>query len=149
MAAVMNGRQRRVRSRRERSCDEHGSAGPRVSALTAVKRAARTQLTFGAVVWAHVPFEDEPTEKTRPAVVVELMGTSVSVLPATSAASRLRFRDRHVEIDDLDSAGLRRPTGVRLRTVRIDVVEVIEIVGRLGDDDAGRLTDRLGATAAA
>lgn len=121
----------------------------RVTSLTIVKPVARTRLTFGAVVWAHIPFDDVDAEKTRPAVVLHTEGWSVAVLPGTSAVSRLRFRDRHVEIDDLGSAGLRRPTGIRLRTVRIEPVEIIEIVGVLGEGDAARLAERLEVASAA
>ncbi|HVM09184.1 MAG TPA: type II toxin-antitoxin system PemK/MazF family toxin [Acidimicrobiales bacterium] len=115
----------------------------RVSALASVKPAPRNRLTFGAVIWAHIPFAEVDAEKTRPAVVVELDGSSVTVLPATSAASRLRFPNRHVEIDDLASAGLRRPTGIRLRTVRIDLIEIIDVVGTLAAVDAARLEERV------
>ena len=143
MAAAVQTKQRRGRGRERRPGDESWLGGPRVHALTSVRAPARTRLTFGAVVWAHIPFQEEPTEKTRPAIVIELDGPSVAVLPATSAVSRLRFRDRHVEIDDLGSAGLRRPTGIRLRRVKIDVIDVIDIVGTLAFDDIDRLAQRL------
>lgn len=109
--------------------------------LNRVRRIPRTHLTPGTVVWAHVPFEDADAEKTRPAVVVRRSRRDIELFPGTSSESRFRHPTRYMEIEDLDMAGLARPTGVRLTSVVVDIIEIIEIVGSLGDDDRRVILD--------
>jgi hypothetical protein len=96
---------------------------------------ARGRLVPGIVVCAHVPFAEGGAWKTRPAIVKALDGWQVTVLPAYSSASRLRFPHLYVELRDLYVAGLSRPTGVRRQEVAIDVIEIIDVVGQLSDVD--------------
>lgn len=103
--------------------------------LASVKRVPRTQLVPGTVVWAHVPFEDGQGEKVRPAVVVERCGRDLVVFPGTTSASRWNHPSLYVEVRDLGAARLARPTGIRTRSVTIDVMEVLDIVGQLGEAD--------------
>ena len=49
--------------------------------MTTVKQVALTRLVPGAVVWAHIPFEECDQEKTRPAVVVDKSGRDVILRP--------------------------------------------------------------------
>jgi hypothetical protein len=106
-----------------------------VPCLATVKRVPRTRLVPGAVVWAHVPYEDGEGEKTRPAVVVELRGRDLTILPGTTSKRRLDTSRGYVEVRDLAAAGLNRSTGVRTSSVTIDIIEVIGVVGRLGEAD--------------
>jgi hypothetical protein len=103
--------------------------------LATVKRVPRNQLVSGTVVWAHVPYEDGTGEKLRPAVVVERCGRDVTILPATTSASRWRYPNNSVEVRDLAAAGLTKPTGIKMRSVTVDIIEVLSIVGRLGEAD--------------
>jgi hypothetical protein len=74
--------------------------------------------------------------KVRPAVVVEADARTVAVLPCSSAQSRFTCRQRYHKLADLKSAGLSRPTGVRLASIRLDRSEIVAIRGRLGQADA-------------
>jgi hypothetical protein len=113
----------------------------RLPNLSAVRPVAKTQLRPGVVVWAHIPFVEVDTEKTRPAIVKATVGRQVTLLPATSAASRHRFPSQYVELRELRPAGLSRPTGVQRREVTIDLIEIVDIVGTLSDDDLSTLLD--------
>jgi len=107
--------------------------------LCVVRPVAKTKLVAGAVVWAHVPYEDDDGEKTRPAVVVERRGRTVVLKPGTTSSTWRRYPHRYVEISDLETAGLRRPTAVRCDEVIVDLIEVIDLVGTLSDEDAAAL----------
>jgi len=114
---------------------------PPVVNLSTVRRIPRTRLSPGTVVWARVPFEDTEGEKTRPAVIIDLRGRDVVILPGTTAPARKRLGPRYVEVTDLDAAGLYRPTGIRRAEVVIDLIEIIDIVGTLSDVDASRILE--------
>jgi len=103
----------------------------KVIPMSIVRRIPRTQLTPGTVVWAHVPFADGTGEKSRPAVVLSRQGRDIELLPATTSMRRHRYPDQYVEIQDLESAGLGRATGVCLRPVVVDILEIIPITGSL------------------
>lgn len=120
-------------ARNRRNGPSTGNVGaPR---FTSVRPVARTRLTSGAVVWAHVPFCDADEEKTRPAVVVDADRHQVLVLPVSGSFSRFRYPTIHVEITDLEAAGLSRPCGLRLRPVVLDRIEVLTSCGQLGEED--------------
>jgi hypothetical protein len=110
-----------------------------ISHLTTVHPVARRLLLPGTVVFAHVPYAETDDEKGRPAVVKVTVGREVTILPGSSALSRRRFPALYVELRDLDTAGLWRPTGVRLREVTVDRIEIVHILGRLSDFDMTRL----------
>jgi hypothetical protein len=107
--------------------------------LSTVRRIPRGQLRPGTVVWAHIPFAEVDAEKTRPAVVESVTGRDVTLLPASSASSRHRFPAEYVELRDVHTAGLRRPTGIRRRRVTVDLIEIVVIAGALGDRDRHQL----------
>ena len=118
----------------------------RTPRLTVVKPVPKNRLTPGAVVWAHVPFEDGKGEKTRPAVVVSASSREVVVLPTTTSAKRHRFPASYVELCDLESAGISRPSGVSSRTVTLDRIELVDIVGYLSDEDFDRVMTTVAGT---
>lgn len=119
---------------------------PAVPKLACIKAVPANQLRFGAVVWAHVPFNECDGHKTRPAVVVTADRHHVVVLPGFTGARRLRYPDRHHEITDLEGAGLARPTGLRLEPVRLDRVDLLSICGVLAAEDSESLRDRIDLT---
>lgn len=103
--------------------------------LATVKRVPRTRLVPGTVVWAHVPYEDRTGEKTRPAVVVERKGRDLTILPGTTSDRRWDLPGKYVEVRDRPAAGLTRPTGIRTTSVTVDLIEVVGVVGQLGESD--------------
>lgn len=105
------------------------------ASLTTVKPVPLNRLCPGAVVWAHVGFEDHTGEKARPAVVIEAGSQTVKVLPVTTSANRRFHPTKYVEITDLNGAGVTRPSGVALRPLEIDRIELIALVGELSDED--------------
>lgn len=107
--------------------------------LSTVRPVARGQLRPGTVVWAHIPYAEIDAEKTRPAVIQSVKGRDVTLFPASSASSRHRFPAAYVELRDLHIAGLPRPTGVRRRQVTVDLIEIVDIAGTLGDRDRHQL----------
>lgn len=111
--------------------------------LTSVKPVPASQLTFGTVVWAHIPFAECSGHKTRPAVVVAADRHHAALLPGFTGAKRLHYPDRYLELTDLDAAGLLRPTGLRLEAVCLERLEIINISGALDPDDADALRDRI------
>lgn len=111
--------------------------------LTVVRPPAARSLTPGTVVWAHVPFAGGGGEKTRPAVVARRVGRDVVLLPATSSERRFAQPYCHVEVMDLHSSGLSRPTGIRLLPVTVDRLEVVWVAGRLGPVDERRVLPRV------
>jgi hypothetical protein len=115
----------------------------RLPKLAVVEAVPMNRLRLGVVVWAHVPFRDDDGEKTRPAIVVRTAGRTVELLPVTTSQARFRRPHQHVEICDLDTAGLDRPSAVQLRTITVDRIELIHIVGELSDADLDAVTARL------
>lgn len=132
----------RTADRRRVKAQQHGwfrEALARQRALTCVHRVADRNLEIGAVLWAHVPFEDIDGSKLRPVVVVDRVRNGVVVHPFTTSLRRLARRD-HVEIDDLDTAGLDRPCGVNVaRLVELARGEVVSRVGALSVGDFVRV----------
>ncbi len=86
----------------------------------------------GEVVWAWVPFEDDPRQgKDRPVLVLAVEGDDVLVLPMTSkdhdrdAAQEAREGRLWMDVGSGSWDGRGRPSEVRLnRTVRIPAAEV-------------------------
>jgi len=86
----------------------------------------------GEVVWAWIPYEDDPTQgKDRPALVLAVEGDDVLVLPMTSkdhdrdAVQEAREGRLWMDIGSGPWDGHGRPSEVRLnRTVRIPATEV-------------------------
>jgi len=60
---------------------------------------------------------------------------TVTVRPTTSAESRHRYPWDHHELVDPAAAGLPRATGVRRAESTVDVIDVVAVIGRLGDAD--------------
>lgn len=123
-------------------------APARVPNLTVVRPVPANQLTLGAVVWAHVPYEDCDDYKTRPAVVIATDRRSTVLLPGTTSVGRLRLPQRYQELSDLTSTGLSRPTGIRLQPIIVGRLDLVDLCGDLSDDDIEALTDRVDLAAA-
>ena len=102
---------------------------------------ARTRLTPGTVVWARVPFVDHPDRsKARPAVVSEVVGREVRLLPVTSSTKdSVRCSPLYVRLEEWESAGLSRPCLVTRKVVIVDVIDVTTVVGALGTADRARV----------
>lgn len=123
-------------------------APPRVPNLTVVRPVPANQLTLGAVVWAHIPYQDCDSYKTRPAVVIATDRRSVVLLPGSTTQRRLQLPHRYQELSDLTSAGLSRPTGIRLQPIIVDRLDLVDLCGDLSDDDIEALTGRVDLAAA-
>jgi hypothetical protein len=142
------GRRRRdVRARPRRQAPRSG-----YGALHEIMRAARpiaaSRLEAGTVVLARIPYSDVNDYKVRPAVIVNTDDEAATILPCTSALSRHNYERLYHELEDLDSAGLCRPTGVRRSAVRLARTDVLAVRGRLGEADAvAVLPDRPGDAA--
>jgi hypothetical protein len=127
---------------RRRRARGPGSARARVLAeLRGARPIARTRLSRGTVIWARVPFTDDPDgSKLRPAVVASLDGRTVTVLPVTSSQKEsVRQSPLYVLLSDWAAAGLTRPCLVARRAVEIDVIDVATVAGALSDDDVARV----------
>jgi hypothetical protein len=130
-----------LRQRRRRThaawpaSDQNPYAEDRVPRLAVVRPVAKTALTPGTVVWAHVPYEETDGYKLRPAIVSHLSGRDVTLFPATTSGNRHRYSTIYRELVDLGSAGLRRATGVERAGSTIDVIDVVSVAGVLGADD--------------
>ncbi len=124
-------------------------ARARVPNLTVVRPVPANQLTLGAVVWAHVPYQDCDSYKTRPAVVIATDRRSVALLPGSTSQRRLRLPERYQELTDLSSAGLSRPTGIRLQGAVVDRLELVHLCGELSGHDLAALTARVDLASAA
>ena len=122
------------RRRRERSWPE--PEGPPRPCLLRVCPVPRSALVRGAVVWAHVPYANGRAGawKTRPAVVVVAIGREVTLLPLTSSLVS-RGRPGVVEVRHWAEAGLSRPCSLVRRPVTLDRIDILNVVGRLHEDD--------------
>lgn len=91
-------------------------------------------LEAGTVVLARVPFDDREDYKVRPLVVLSADPDGVHGLPCTSSPGRRRG-GQYVEVSDLRSAGLTRPTRARRTSVRLPLPDVVAVLGVLGPPD--------------
>ncbi|MDQ4006770.1 MAG: hypothetical protein M3211_01580 [Actinomycetota bacterium] len=112
-----------------------------------------SRLRPGTVVLARVPFEDGRREgpnpahegKLRPVVVVRVSGCECVCRPCTSAAPRSRYPWAYTEIEDLDAAGLGRPTAVRRAEVSLTVSDCLDVCGALAGGEFERVFGSVGA----
>lgn len=121
-----------------------GRGDTRARVIAELRRArpvARTRLSRGTVVWARIPFVDDPDgSKLRPAVVAAIDGRTVTVLPITSSLKDSVQRSSHyVALHDWADAGLTRPCLVTRRLVVVDVIDVATVAGELTRDDEERV----------
>lgn len=130
-------RNRDCGSRRHR-LDATKPGGERVHQIMRADLLCLGALTPGAVVRARVAFTDCDDYKVRPVIVLGRCGREVTVVPCTS--SPRATTDADIPIDQLDCAGLTTPTTARTgRTLVIDRVDCIEVLGCLGTEDAARV----------
>lgn len=100
-------------------------------------------LTAGDVVWARVDFDDNSGHKVRPVVVLTADYRQIVGLAGTSNLDRGRAL-RHVELVDLDAAGLDDPTAVDPVRPRIVPAEDLLLrAGRCSAADWEAVTDEL------
>ena len=131
----------RLRRRRTHS---GGAAGDRLPRLTVVRPVAKTALTPGTVVWAHIPYEETDGYKLRPSVVTHVAGREVTVLPGTTSHTRHRHSWAYREVADLDAAGLRRATGIHLDPITVDLMDIVHVAGVLGPQDHLAVVEHIG-----
>jgi hypothetical protein len=82
------------------------------------------------------PFPPRPPKPIPPEWDPSHAGSRrVTVLPVTTSANRRFHPTKYVEITDLNGAGVTRPSGVALRPLEIDRIELIALVGELSDED--------------
>jgi hypothetical protein len=109
--------------------------------MSIAARISRTQpsdLSFGCVIWAYVPFDDAPGGKYRPCVVTSSFEGGVTCVPATRTTPR--FTDEFLALADWIEAGLSARTYLRLdRPIAIDQSKPVSMAGRLSDEDAAYL----------
>ncbi len=126
-------------------------------AVMRVTTVPRNRLRLGTVVMARVPFASErgsevdpspERDKVRPVVVVGVSRDGCICRPCTSAASRHRYPAAHTELEDLDSAGLPRATGVKRRELVVPFGDCFTVCGVLAESDLERLFGQLVAEAA-
>jgi hypothetical protein len=112
-----------------------------VAELRRARPVARTRLTRGTVIWARVPYVEDPDDsKLRPAVVSSIDGRTVSVLPVTSSQKdSVRQSSFYILLRDWADAGLTRPCLVTRRLVEIDIIDVATVAGALSDVDVARV----------
>lgn len=127
----------RARERRRRGSERART----IAELRGVRPVPRNRLSRGTVVWARVPYPDDPGDsKMRPAVVVGLEGRTVTLLPVTSSTKdSVRQSAMYVLLRDWAEAGLTRPCLVAKREIAVDVIDVATVAGELSEVDAVRV----------
>jgi len=99
------------------------------------------------VVVVPFPFTDTSGSKRRPALVVsepEAFGDVIghSVLAMITSAKNARW-PLDAEIEDLEAAGLRAPSVVRMKLFTLDHRLILRSAGRLAPEDAERVREAL------
>lgn len=112
-----------------------------VEDLRRARPVARSVLQPGTVVWARIPFRDQPhTSKARPAVVSGVEGRTVHLLPVTSSTKEsVRLSPLAVCLADWAAAGLNRPCVVTRKAVDVDIIDVTTVIGCLAESDQARV----------
>lgn len=123
---------------------QRGPGSSRARMVADLRRArpvARTRLSPGTVVWARIPYVEQPGDsKLRPAVVASLDGRTVRVLPVTSSQKdSVRRSPLYVVLRDWADAGLTRPCLVTRRPVEVDLIDIATVAGALSDEDMARV----------
>jgi hypothetical protein len=132
-------RPRRMTPKRHRryapaSHADHQRALARGRKLTGVHRVARNQLKPWVVVLARIAYaEDANSSKVRPAVVLAVDGRDVSVVPLYTHRGNPN-RAAAVVTPGADR-GLEKVSEVRSGPVVVDIVDIVEVRGRIDPDD--------------
>ena len=124
-----------------------GAATPQTatSRFRPLESPSRRLLRPGAVVFAHVPFdENDQAYKSRPALVVALRGDDlVEVRPITGSRN---YQVNATPITDWAAAGLKKPSVVRAKSITLDRrLELTGYLGQLSERDLAAVF-RLAAT---
>lgn len=131
VADTIDLRSRRRRNHPARLRNEH----PAACRLTVVQPVAKTALTPGTVVWAHVPYEETDGGSCAPSSSTSAVAGTSLCSPAPPPRPGTATPGPTGELTDLETAGLPRATGVELAVVTIDVTDVVSVAGALGRDD--------------
>ena len=112
-----------------------------VEDLRRARPVARSVLREGTVVWARIPYRDQPdASKARPAVVSGVDGRTVHLLPVTSSSKdSVRLSPLAVLLTDWAAAGLNRPCIVTRAAVDVDIIDVTTVIGCLAECDRARV----------
>ena len=116
-----------------RGRDNRKVAGHPQPNLALVRRVPRAKLRVGTVVWGRIPYAKGEGHKMAPAVVARVEGRTVWVHRITT--SNRRHDLRHHEVQDLETAGLVRASGIDRRPIAVEVLDLDNITGELGADD--------------
>lgn len=110
---------------------------PKLKSMTSTKPVPLNDLTQRRVVMARIPYSepDRNEYKIRPAVVVRRAGRIVWVSPVTTKA-------RGAAPIDLTGTGLSRRSFLRLDLVELDRVDIISVLGEVGEEEWSTLADR-------
>jgi mRNA interferase MazF len=97
------------------------------------------------VVVVPFPFTDHNAAKRRPALVLSdslSLGTDKSILAMITSSSHQSWL-LDFEIEDLEAAGLKSPSIVRMKLFTLDNSLIIKTIGKLSYKDAKVLTRNL------
>ena len=91
----------------------------------------------GEVWWVTVPFDDQPKEKRRPAIVLD---NDIIAILAVYVTSQNKNSPYSIEIEDWDSTGLSKPSWARIdRIISIDEMYMDCKVGELTERDKDKI----------
>lgn len=123
---------RPLRHARPRSTATHSAYRSSIRHLAAIRNPSgigKVLLQPGRVVWVLLSYADGTGAKVRPAIVIASTLHDVEIAPCTTNVARAATRGG-IQIDDLDRAGLHRPTAVLPHSRR--TVERSSVVGVAG-----------------
>lgn len=100
---------------------------PSVAAMTdnsvrTLRKMQHREISPGEVHYVRIPYTDGEGDKARPAIVLQVDGAEVHVLPITSSAKGLEHAS--YVLQDAAAAGLSRRSGVRGSVVTIPLPEI-------------------------
>ncbi len=90
------------------------------------------------VVLLPIPFTDLTSRKVRPAIVIGKNGNDLFLVPISSVLANTDF-----QIQEWRAAGLNVSSGVKAQLATVEEKLVVKIVGKLADNDAKVLDERL------
>lgn len=92
------------------------------------------------VVLLPIPFTDLTSHKVRPAIVIGKgnFAGDLIVIPVTS-----RVFQWDLVLEDWSASGLNVPSGIKGQIATVDESLVRQVVGKLSDQDVGRLNAKL------
>ncbi len=93
------------------------------------------------IYWADIPFEENSSNKTRPALVITEIGEQIMFLKITTKGTAAEY---HLPITEWKKAGLKEPSYISYQPFyRIEKSKVGEKIGRLQQIDIFMLENYL------